>query len=89
MCKGVLNLLYSSPASLPFYPPPLFPSSSPLPFPLPSPLSSPLSCSPPQIRPWFASLGYSLCFGTINAKMWRVYYIFHNPKPSKMKKVRI
>jgi len=40
-----------------------------------------------NIRSWFASLGYSLCFGTINAKMWRVYYIFHNPKPSKMKKV--
>ena len=29
------------------------------------------------------SLGYCLCFGTILAKMWRVYYIFTNPKPNR------
>ena len=72
----------STPSPLPPPPPP-----PPLPFlylhlhPLP-PSSPPL-----QIHPWFASLGYSLCFGTINAKMWRVFYIFHNPKPAKRKKV--
>ena len=33
-----------------------------------------------QIRPWLTSLGFSLCFGTIMAKMARVFYIFHNPK---------
>ena len=36
-----------------------------------------------QIRPWLTSLGFSLCFGTIMAKMARVFYIFHNPKLQK------
>ena len=32
-----------------------------------------------QINPWLTSIGFSLCFGTIMAKMGRVFYIFHNP----------
>ena len=27
--------------------------------------------------------GYTLIFGPILAKMWRIYYIFHNPSPKK------
>lgn len=42
-----------------------------------------------QIRSWLAAIGFSLCFGTINTKMWRVYYIFNNPKPASKKKVHI
>ena len=33
--------------------------------------------------PWLTALGYSLCYGTILAKMVRVYYIFENPTPKK------
>ena len=40
-----------------------------------------------QFRPWLTSIGFSLCFGTINAKMYRVYYIFHNPTVSTRKRV--
>jgi len=29
-------------------------------------------------------LGYLMTFGTILAKMWRVYQIFHNSTPNKM-----
>lgn len=36
-----------------------------------------------NMRPRIFSFGYSLCFGTILAKMWRVYYIFHNPSMNK------
>ena len=32
-----------------------------------------------QLDPWLNAIGYSLCYGTILAKMCRVYYIFHNP----------
>ena len=32
-----------------------------------------------NVRPRVFSFGYSVCFGTILAKMWRVYYIFSNP----------
>ena len=28
-------------------------------------------------------LGYSVCFCITLVKVWRVYYIFHNPKPRK------
>ena len=28
-------------------------------------------------------IGYALCYGTIIAKMWRIYYIFHNPTTKK------
>jgi len=40
-----------------------------------------------NLTPWLTALGYSLCYGTILAKMARVYYIFHNPVALK-KKVR-
>ena len=33
--------------------------------------------------PWLITLGYSLCYGTILAKMVRIYYIFGNPTPQK------
>jgi len=36
------------------------------------------------LHPWLYVLGYLLAFGTVLAKMWRVYHIFHNPMP-KMK----
>ena len=34
-----------------------------------------------QLHPWLYILGYLLAFGTVLAKMWRVYHIFHNPMP--------
>ena len=36
-----------------------------------------------QISPWLVSIGFSLCFGTIMAKMGRVFYIFNNPTLQK------
>eukprot|EP00731_Ephydatia_muelleri_P020698 Em0013g425a len=30
------------------------------------------------------TIGYALCFGALLAKMWRVYYIFHNPTTKKL-----
>ena len=36
-----------------------------------------------NLTPWLTALGYSLCYGTILAKMVRVYYIFDNPTPHK------
>ena len=32
-----------------------------------------------NLRVWLTGFGYSLCYGTILVKMWRVYYIFSNP----------
>ena len=32
---------------------------------------------------WLIALGYSLCYGTILAKIVRIYYIFGNPTPKK------
>ena len=37
-----------------------------------------------QLHPWLYTVGYLLAFGTVLVKMWRVYYIFHNPVASKM-----
>ena len=34
-----------------------------------------------NITAWLTAIGYSLCYGTIVAKMVRVYCIFNNPKP--------
>ena len=31
-----------------------------------------------QLDSWLTAIGYSLCYGTILAKMARVYYIFNN-----------
>ena len=36
-----------------------------------------------NLTPWLAAIGYSLCYGTILAKMARVYYIFNSPTPNK------
>ena len=41
-----------------------------------------------NFTPWLTALGYSLCYGTILAKMVRVYYIFDKPTPQK-KKVKL
>lgn len=41
-----------------------------------------------QLRMWLLIVGYFLCFGTIVVKMWRVFYIFHNPSV-KRKKSRV
>ena len=38
-----------------------------------------------NITPWLTALGYSFCYGTILAKMVRVYYIFDKPTPQKRK----
>ena len=37
-----------------------------------------------QVDPWLSALGYSLCYGTILAKMTRVYFIFNNPELKKL-----
>ena len=36
-----------------------------------------------NITPWLTALGYSLCYGTILAKMVRVYLIFDKPTPQQ------
>lgn len=36
-----------------------------------------------NLTPWLTGIGYSLCYGTILAKMARVYYIFNNPSTNK------
>ena len=36
-----------------------------------------------NLTPWLTAIGYSLCYGTILAKMTRVYYIFNNPSLKK------
>ena len=36
-----------------------------------------------NLIPWLTAIGYSLCYGTILAKMTRVYYIFNNPTAQK------
>ena len=35
------------------------------------------------VTPWFTAIGFSLCYGTILAKMLRIWYIFHNPVVKK------
>ena len=34
--------------------------------------------------PWLLALGFSLCYGTIIMKMFRVYYIVNDPLPNKV-----
>ena len=36
-----------------------------------------------QARVWLCVIGFSLLFGTIFAKAWRIYYIFHNLRPNR------
>ena len=35
-----------------------------------------------QTRVWLVVFGFSLLFGTIFAKTWRIYYIFSHSKPN-------
>ena len=35
------------------------------------------------LTPWLTAIGYSLCYGTVVVKMWRVYYIFSTTTPMK------
>ena len=35
-----------------------------------------------HVRIWLVAIGFSLLYGTIFAKTWRVYYIFNHPKPN-------
>ena len=37
-----------------------------------------------QFSALLAAIGYSLCYGTIVAKMFRIYYIFRNPTAKKI-----
>eukprot|EP00731_Ephydatia_muelleri_P036321 Em0235g2a len=37
-----------------------------------------------SLKEWLFIIGYALCFGTVLAKMWRIYYIFQNPRTKKM-----
>ena len=36
-----------------------------------------------QVREWLFTIGYTLAYGAMLAKLWRVYKIFHNPAPNK------
>lgn len=38
---------------------------------------------PLKLRVWFIAIGTTLCYGTINVKMCRIYYIFHDPQKKK------
>ena len=71
---------------------PSIPSLTPLPScqsppSLPSFISPFVSLPSPQLRAWTAALGFSACYGTLNVKMWRVYSICRNPRPSMSKSV--
>ena len=35
-------------------------------------------------RVWLSVIGFSLLFGTIFAKAWRIYYIFNHLRPNKI-----
>ena len=35
-----------------------------------------------QARIWLVAIGFSLLYGTIFAKTWRIYYIFNHAKPN-------
>ena len=35
-----------------------------------------------HVRIWLVAIGFSLLYGTIFAKTWRVYYIFNHSKPN-------
>eukprot|EP00731_Ephydatia_muelleri_P020684 Em0013g411a len=36
------------------------------------------------LREWLFVVGYALCFGSVLAKMWRIYYIIQNPTAKKI-----
>ena len=35
-----------------------------------------------HVRIWLVSIGFSLLYGTMIAKTWRIYYIFSHTKPN-------
>ena len=35
-----------------------------------------------QLQRWLFNIGYTLAFGSVFAKMWRVGHIFNNPQPN-------
>ena len=37
----------------------------------------------PQFQTWLVFLGYAFVLGTVIAKLWRVYHIFHDPTAVK------
>lgn len=39
-----------------------------------------------SVRSWLSTLGFTLTFVTVNLKMWRTYYIFHNPELSQQRR---
>ncbi|KAL5470787.1 hypothetical protein EMCRGX_G028806 [Ephydatia muelleri] len=41
-----------------------------------------------NVRIWLWAIGYSVAFGPVLGKMYRVYYIFNNPKPNKKRVVK-
>lgn len=42
-----------------------------------------------QVEHCLFIIGYSLAFGAVLAKMWRVYQVFHNPTPNKKVSYRL
>eukprot|EP00731_Ephydatia_muelleri_P021180 Em0013g907a len=41
-----------------------------------------------NVQIWLWAIGYSVAFGPILGKMYRVYYIFNNPKPNKKRVIK-
>eukprot|EP00731_Ephydatia_muelleri_P028159 Em0019g1032a len=39
-----------------------------------------------SVRSWLSTLAFTLTFVTVNLKMWRIYYIFHNPELSQQRR---
>ena len=43
---------------------------------------------PIQIQEWLSTIGYTLAYGALLSKLWRVYTIFNNPAPKKKVKFK-
>eukprot|EP00731_Ephydatia_muelleri_P021194 Em0013g921a len=41
-----------------------------------------------NVRIWLWAIGYSVAFGPVLGKMYRVYYVFNNPKPKRKRVVK-
>jgi gamma-aminobutyric acid type B receptor len=59
-----------------------------IPFSIPT-TNEPVILAMVKTRSWLLSLGFSFFYGTIIMKMFRVYYIVHNPLPNKVKAYRM
>ena len=42
-----------------------------------------------QIQEWLFTIGYTLAYGALLSKLWRVYTIFNNPAPKKKVKFMV